>query len=254
MATGDNFFGTIDLQTGVFTQIGTTSVTLVNMVNINGTLFGTDFDGQLYTVDPFTGGLTTVGNASLVPYFDFGAAGSSLYAIDDSLGNLYSIDSTTGAAASKGTTGFVESFADWSNLSSGSSTLYFANGSAIYTIDTADGSPTFIGDTGGVHIGALVFVNGKLYGGVNPSEEECGDCECSDCTCAGQACGGQSPGLSVVTIDTTTGVATLVAAVTGTTSPFFSLAADVAATPEPSTLGCMLAAAGALGWTRRRRS
>ena len=274
LASGDSSFGVINLQTGLYTPLGETSLgnsekVLYGMGIANGLLFATTYEtdaGALFTVDPTSGHLTFVGNAnggnqpgaSETPAIDFWALGSTtsgLYGIDAVSKNLYSVNPNDGAAMLIGNTG-ITGFADWSQFSVGSDSLYFANGDTLYSVNTNTGVATNIGTTGGPHIGAMVYENGVLYGGQNPSGE-CGDCG-PPCE---QDCGTGSAepisGLNVVILSTETGNATIQAAVSGLSpdDAFFALAPAAAlATPEPSTGLLAGISAAALLFALRRKA
>ena len=100
MGTDTKEFGIIDLTTGAFTSLGTTgSQILAGMAVADGDLFGTAYhtaSGALYSINPTTGALTSIGNSS-VDIDDFGSTTSGLYAIGVD-GDLYSLNSSTGAA------------------------------------------------------------------------------------------------------------------------------------------------------------
>lgn len=214
MGTVNGDFGTVDLNTGVFSMLGNSGTTLAGMAVASATLYGSSYHtatGTLYSVNPANGSLTVVGT-SAVDYDDFGSTTSGLYAVGAD-GNLYSINGTTGAATLIGPTGV--SFGSWRSLSTNSPTLYFASGSDLYELNTTTGAGTLIGSMGSPEEGALLEEDGILYGGEN------------------------SPGYSVDTLNPTTGVATPGPSITGETSAFFALAPNPlpaqSSAPEPGT-------------------
>jgi hypothetical protein len=290
LASGDSSFGVINLQTGLYTPLGETSVgdsekVLYGMGVANGLLFATTWEtdaGALFTVNPTNGDLTFVGNANgndpqnpaaaetpEINFWALGSTNSGLYGIDAASKDLYSVNPNNGAATLIGNTGLL-GFGDWSQLSVGSNNLYFANGDTLYSVNTTTGAATLIGETGGRHIGAMVYENGVLYGGENPSYFDCnGPCglpcqqNCEIPPCDEQNCGDGGlgaaepvPGLNVVILSTETGNATLQAAVSGLADDdsFFALAPAAAlATPEPSTGLLAGISAAALLFALRRK-
>ena len=217
MNTGSANFGTIDLNTGAFSLLGTSPVVLAGLGEITSTgstLYGSSYTstaGLLYTVNPANGALTQVGAGSGVDYFDFGSTLTSLYSVDTS-GVLWSINATTGAATRIGPTGVP--VAGFSNLSTNSSTLYLSSNGSLYTLNLTTGAGTLVGSHGGPQIGALILEGSVLYGGED------------------------SPAEAVDTINIGTGAATVGPSLTPTTfGNFFGLApAATTATPEPGTL------------------
>ncbi|HTW63637.1 MAG TPA: hypothetical protein VME17_03435 [Bryobacteraceae bacterium] len=233
-------FGTLDLTSGAFTAINSSEPTLAGMATLDNNIeYGGDYEStpsNLYSIDPATGDLTTIGSSS-VEYYDFGGTLSGLYAFDAapylSEFTLYSVDSTTGAATPVGLTGVLST--GESALSSDSNTLYLANNDTLYTVNTSTGAATSVGTlTNDAQFDALIVEDGVLYGydGVNDT---------------------------IDTINTSTGAVTLGPALTGL-GPDVSIygmasVPPISSVPEPRGEVLLLALAGTLSlWHFRRKS
>jgi hypothetical protein len=230
-------FGTMDLSTGVFTLEGNTTQTLAGMAVANGELFASSYhttNGTLYTVDPATGALTTVGTATGFDYDDFGSTTTGLYALSAGSPSLYSIDPTTGAATLIGPTGL--GYGSWRGLSTNSSTLYFADGGDLYTLSTTTGAATLVGAFGSsAEMGVLLTEDGVLYGGDDTNN-------------------------TLDTIDPTTGTATVGPTPSGSFGgSFYALApypvptGVTSVTPEPSSFLLLGTGLAGLLWMARRK-
>jgi hypothetical protein len=223
-ATGSNDFGTVDLNTGVYTEIGNMGLRLSGLGVANGVIYGGGYYGSstLYSVNPTSGALTAVGMGSIA----YGLTGSTLtglYAVDNSGANLYSVNPSTGATTIIGPTGI--SFSGYSGFSTNSSTLYLTTGTSLYTVNTSTGAATLVGSTG-AGIGALVTESGVLYGGV------------------------ESP-LSVQTVNPATGALTFVANESGAPGNFWGL--TPLPTPVPVPGAVLLLGPGLVGLAAIRR-
>lgn len=242
MVTGSSEFGTIDLNTGVFSLINLNQGTqLAGLGELNGTLYGALAgpalgNPSLYRVNPSTGQLTPITTSPAVNYLEFGSTLTALYGIDGGF-NLYSIDPLTGAYTAIGPTGLSFPLTDYFGMSTGSNTLYFSVGnsssSRVYSLSTSTGAATPIG-TSGPDIGAIVTEpDGITYLGSDFLPYGIFD---TACNCE---------------IATETGASPL-------NGPFWGLAPlfQISPAPEPSSvllmLGGLLGAAVAL--LRRRRT
>lgn len=163
---GSGAFGTINLNTGAFTPIGPSfGFVPAGLVSYNGLLYATSYDanGTLYSVNPITGSLTSLGNSGIFYFGGIGATTSGIYRLDQS-SNLYSINPANGKATLVGPTGAPVG-PSWRDLSSGGSQLYFGNGPDLFLINTTTGAARLVGAFGGPsQIGAMVYENGILYG------------------------------------------------------------------------------------------
>jgi len=193
-AATDNQLGTIDLQTGVFTPIGTMNGIAEgdteDLARLSGgLLYGSNANSQLSLIDPIA--LTT----SLV-----GVCGNNIFGLafrqDGTLfgcsGNtLYQINPNTAAATLVGDMGVNSSIFDIKFDSGGHLYLVessnLVENSTLYLVNTSTGQALQIGQNGaiGFIVWALDFDNGTLFGFTS---------------------GGQ-----IVSINTTTGVGTFVA-------------------------------------------
>jgi hypothetical protein len=231
-------FGTLDLNTGVFTPINTLEPSQLQLASFDGSLYAIETRGNsLYQVDPTTGDLTTIGSLGSYNAGQIGATSSELYA--ELLNNT--LDSVNPATA--GTTPITSDFeptsGNWYALSNNGSSLYLSVESTLYSV-AANGSITAVGTNYGTPvagqgtalIGALLFDGGVLYGG-------------------------QEEGY-IDTINTTTGVATNLSTLQGVYAgeAIYGLAPDtvtVAATPEPGSLPLLVLALAAIACWRCRR-
>jgi len=208
----NNGFGTIDLNTGLFTQLGNSAAELTGLGLAGGILYG-GAGNTLYQVNPANGTLTAVGSGSIPSYLT-GSTPGGLFGIDLN-GNLYSINPGTGATTLIGSIGFSLVGTNSDALSGGSSALYLAVDGTLYSVNTSTGAATAIGSTA-TRIAGLAFENGTLFAGLNIAPH------------------------SIDTLDTGSGAATFVANVSGV-SGFFNFEAlgpvtQPTATPEPSSL------------------
>ena len=220
-------FGTIDLNTGVFTVLGNSGQTLAGMAVENGMLFGSSYHtaaGTLYSINPANGSLTTIGSSSL-DYDDFGSTTSGIFAVGTDT-SFYSVNPANGATTLIGPTGI--GLGNWRSLSTGASSLYFSSGANLYTLNTSTGAATLVGNMGGPQIGAMLLEGGNLYGGQD------------------------SPSLAVDTIDPLTGAATTGPGLTGSTAAFFALAPNPIPLPEPSIVSLLAVGGLARVFSRKR--
>jgi len=231
-ATNSEDFGIIDLNTGVYTQIGHMGQLLRGLGVANGVIYGgVDLGNTLYSVNPTSGALTAVGSGSM-SYADTGSTLTGLYALDTAgysggKANLWSINPLTGAATLIGSTGLTYTGSSAIGLSTNSSTLYFANGAALYTLNTTTGAATLVGFTGTSGLAALVTEGGTLYGAANV------------------------PVFLVFTVNPTTGLATFVTTESLAPSTFSGLAP--LPTPVPIPGAVLILGPGLAGLAAMRR-
>ena len=226
--TSSDQVGTIDLTTGQFSEVGNMGVQLSGLgVGPGGALYGGVEGGNtLYQVNPVTGSVSPVGSGSF-NYLNFGSTTNGLYALDTS-DNLYSINPTNGQSTLIGSTGLSGPVG---GLSTNSGTLYYeTSNDFLYSLNLTTGSPTLIGSSGFPNIGnigGMVFENDTLYGGYN-----------------------HIVAYKVVTIDPTTGSATVTTNESGNFTGSFDGLAPLSV-PEPASLSLLAIAAPMI--LRRRR-
>jgi hypothetical protein len=236
LAGSPNSFGTVNTTTGVFTLIGAQTTNLFGMgFAPNGTLYATDDalipGAGVWEVDPFSGGLTSLGSVS--DSTDGSTVGSDglIYAVDQNptSAEFYTIDPNTLAVNMiNSSLGFEsDGLAVFAN-----GTFYTdaVNGESdiLEAVDPSTGIATPVGSGLGVELFSGVNVNGTIYGA-----------------------GGNG---NLYTIDLNTGVATMDVAITGGSGDVDALAFSSA--PEPSTAalaGCGIALAGLVSMIRRSR-
>jgi hypothetical protein len=164
-----------DSATGAITAVGTETTVLEGLGQLGSTVYGESTD-QLYSISS-AGVETAIGSAVAgVTFVDFGSTTGGLYAISTT-GDLYTINDSTGAATLDGSLGLgtFASHVPTIGLSTGSSTLFFADGTNMYALNTTSGAAS---PQGGIteaagstetasEFGALMFESGTLYGGAN---------------------------------------------------------------------------------------
>lgn len=224
-------FGTIDLQTGQFTSVGTTDYSPQDLTRLpGGTLFGVDSSTNLRIVNPATGSSTVVGTMGDSIFATKLRSDGTMFGIGSS--NLYTINTSTAAPTLVGPTGL--SIGGLYDMAFDGNNLFLTNNENLYSVNTSTGSASLIGSIG-FEVASMDSENGTLYGFT-------------------------SDGTSIISINTTTGAGTVVSAQDTTLNVVFGAAPAAGAsvsTPEPSSL--TLLALGSLGlighrWRRRRQS
>jgi hypothetical protein len=260
VAGSGNEFGTIDLTTGSYTNIGT--LNLPSGDNIFGMGFGADgklygLDGSLptsnlYRIDTTNANTTLIGGINQSAIDATADASGKMYALSqDANASFYTLNppstmtNVVGPSGIMGT-GLMAVNAAGTQIFAGALDAT-SNSTDLYSINPTTGAATLIGDTGFLVINGL-FVNGTLYAFQAPFND---------------ATGALVPG-KIVTIDTTTGVGTFVANYAipdnhpaSDTDAILASAVAPQSIPEPSSvvLGLIAAVtAGSVSLLRRRRS
>ena len=162
--TNKGAFGTLNLSSGAFSQLGTISVSTAGIAGLGDNLFfAPDSGNTLYVVNANTGNLAAIGNGTIT-YNDFGGAATGLYGVGTD-NNLYSINSVSGASTLIGSLGLSLSGA--SAVSSNGTTFYLTldtgSGSVLYSVNTQTGAALKIGNSGVSKIVSMVSANSLLY-------------------------------------------------------------------------------------------
>jgi hypothetical protein len=167
-------FGTVDLNSGVFTLIGNMGPgSYTGLAVANGVIY-TEQNGILFSVNTSTGSLTQIGGITGNNMASFGSTTTGLYGLagsgSQSVATLFSISPQTGAITAIGPIGssiIGNGQGSYARLSVGSSTLYMENNSNLYTINTTTGAATPVGttDSNGYLTSVLLFENGTYYTG-----------------------------------------------------------------------------------------
>jgi len=190
-------FGTIDLNTGAYTQITAFGLEGAGLGVVGGHLYTAAYKGStLYRIDPTTGTLTPVGTSG-IQYKSFGSTVKGLYALDANA-NLYSVDPVTAATQLIGPTGIPGGFVYSAiGISTGAASLFIAGSNIIFRVETRTGAANPLSKVP-YDFPALLMEGGSLWGITG----------CADCV------------LQVLTIEPRTGGVTFVANVSGNPAPY----------------------------------
>ena len=161
VADGGGNFGTVDLNSGAFSQTSSFGFTPSGLGEIGSTVYTSAAGGTtLYSVDTSNGALHSVGTSN-ISLMVFGSTNTGLYTID-SVGGLWNVNPATGQSTLIGST-LLPVGSNSIGMSTGSDVLYVSLASSIYTINTTTGQASYIGNSGATDFGALVSSRGSLY-------------------------------------------------------------------------------------------
>jgi PEP-CTERM motif len=177
-------FGTVDLTTGAFNQIGPAIADPLSglLPQPNGSLLSISASGNLDSVNPASGAVSVIGATGLGNLaYDIAELNGTVYATDLN-SNLYTVNTTTGTVTLIGATGIppcpsLTNPADISDetLFAAGGQLYatfdginlmtsaLVNSPELYQINPATGIATPVGSTA-LGLDAAVQVNGVVYG------------------------------------------------------------------------------------------
>jgi len=163
--TNTSAFGTLNLDTGAFTQLGTSQTQLAGLGELGAFVYsGVLGQGGLYQLNLSNGSVTLIASNNLTVR-SFGATiAGNLYAItSDGILQLWSLVGG-GSVSDLGRTGLgAGTLAMSANGVALYATLDPGTGSVLYSLDTSTGAASMIGLTGVANITSLVFRHGTLY-------------------------------------------------------------------------------------------
>lgn len=155
MWVGSDYNGNLvqlDTQTGARTVVASIGISFAGMSYnwVERRMYGLDFDGNLYKVNMASAMAEMIGNVGTTGFINMACnLDGTLYAVNISDDQLYSIDPATAVATAIGPIGFDASYAQDMEFDHNSGTLYYAgysdaDGGGLYTIDLTTGTATLV--------------------------------------------------------------------------------------------------------------
>lgn len=226
-ANDNRTFGTVNLNTGVFTQTGISSVVYSEFGVSGGNLYSGAFLGSgFYKINPANGAGTLLGSTGIVNEVT-GSSSAGVFELARD-GRLYGINTANGAATLIGQTNIPVN--GTISSSNGFANLFISHNDQIFQINTSNAHATLVSSTGPLVFYAMTQIGGIGWGVSSTNR------------IATFTPGGiTTPG---VFESGTTGLAYAIAGIPG---------AGVGAVPEPATWALMLAGFGLVGVALRRR-
>jgi hypothetical protein len=235
-----NDFGTLDLSTGAFTQIGTLNLPAGDAIygmgfGADGNLYGLDSDpdANLWQINPATAAVTEVGTTDQSAAGATADAAGTMFALSQDISaNYFTLTPPSTSTNVIATTGY--SAAGLAAVTPDGSAFYItvqSNTSPyddLASVNVSTGEVTDIGSTGYTPDTGL-FVDGTLYGFDTSSN-------------------------AIVTLDTTTGAGTYVATYNLPDGENIVAAALPVAVPEPAGIAVLAFAGLALGRRRMKKA
>jgi hypothetical protein len=174
VASLTNQFGIVDVNSGVFTQIGPNlSITPYGLDVSGGTVYAVTQTAQLYTINSTTGATTLIGTGSVPVVVGGGLSTGAFYLLSSQGGTLflYSIILASGADTLVGSTGISLASCGNNSLAGNATTLFVTCGNGttanLYAINPSTGVATLIGPNGLSGANQIVgasLVGSSLYG------------------------------------------------------------------------------------------
>lgn len=242
--TENGLFGTMDLQNGSFTTIGSPSTTYDDIDDMTrfpgGVLYAVNDSSDLLTINQATGGTNSiVGNmGNSITNVKLSGNGT-LFGFSDT--DLFTVNTSNGNSTHVGSFGIASSYY---GATFNGNIMYYADGyqppnydSNLYTVNTSTGLATLVGKvTGGLYgyvVYALDYEGSTLYG----------------FTSQGQ----------IITINPTTGAGTFLAnEQLPSSNDAVTCVATAASVPEPASLALLASALLSFGvaylWRRRAKA